>query len=83
MALNQEGLLLGAGAQALGACSPSLSLQTDIVKAIARLIEFYKHESCGQCTPCREGKCPRWGGGFLYGPPWAGRMTDRLCTLSK
>ncbi|NXR13724.1 NDUV1 dehydrogenase, partial [Semnornis frantzii] len=29
---------------------------TDIVKAIARLIEFYKHESCGQCTPCREGE---------------------------
>jgi NADH-quinone oxidoreductase subunit F len=28
---------------------------TDIVKAIARLAEFYKHESCGQCTPCREG----------------------------
>ncbi|XP_069609057.1 NADH dehydrogenase [ubiquinone] flavoprotein 1, mitochondrial [Ranitomeya imitator] len=28
---------------------------TDIVRAIARLIEFYKHESCGQCTPCREG----------------------------
>ncbi|NXB43778.1 NDUV1 dehydrogenase, partial [Leucopsar rothschildi] len=28
---------------------------TDIIKAIARLIEFYKHESCGQCTPCREG----------------------------
>jgi NADH dehydrogenase (ubiquinone) flavoprotein 1 len=27
----------------------------DIVKCIARLIEFYKHESCGQCTPCREG----------------------------
>ncbi|NXD45157.1 NDUV1 dehydrogenase, partial [Copsychus sechellarum] len=35
--------------------SPSLSSQTDIIKAIARLIEFYKHESCGQCTPCREG----------------------------
>lgn len=30
--------------------------QTDIVKAIARLIMFYKHESCGQCTPCREGE---------------------------
>lgn len=30
-------------------------LQTDIIRAIARLIEFYKHESCGQCTPCREG----------------------------
>src|SRR5690606_14115989 len=28
---------------------------TDIVKAIARLSAFYKHESCGQCTPCREG----------------------------
>eukprot|EP00128_Syssomonas_multiformis_P012211 Colp12_sorted_trinity150504_noHs@27985 len=28
---------------------------TDIVKAIARLADFYKHESCGQCTPCREG----------------------------
>ena len=28
---------------------------TDIVYAIARLSEFYKHESCGQCTPCREG----------------------------
>jgi len=29
--------------------------QYDIVQAIARLITFYKHESCGQCTPCREG----------------------------
>ena len=28
---------------------------TDIVEAIARLSHFYKHESCGQCTPCREG----------------------------
>ena len=27
---------------------------TDIVKAIARFAAFYKHESCGQCTPCRE-----------------------------
>lgn len=32
-----------------------MNKQTDLVKAIARLIEFYKHESCGQCTPCREG----------------------------
>uniref|UniRef100_S4RZW6 NADH dehydrogenase [ubiquinone] flavoprotein 1, mitochondrial n=1 Tax=Petromyzon marinus TaxID=7757 RepID=S4RZW6_PETMA len=32
-----------------------LGSQTDVVKAIARLMEFYKHESCGQCTPCREG----------------------------
>jgi NADH-quinone oxidoreductase subunit F len=29
--------------------------QTDIIKAIWRLAAFYKHESCGQCTPCREG----------------------------
>ena len=28
---------------------------TDIIRAIARLSRFYKHESCGQCTPCREG----------------------------
>jgi NADH-quinone oxidoreductase subunit F len=28
---------------------------TDVIKAIARLSRFYKHESCGQCTPCREG----------------------------
>ncbi len=28
---------------------------TDLIAAIARLAHFYKHESCGQCTPCREG----------------------------
>jgi len=33
---------------------------TDIVKAIARLSKFYKHESCGQCTPCREGLGWMW-----------------------
>jgi NADH-quinone oxidoreductase subunit F len=33
---------------------------TDIVKAIARLSKFYKHESCGQCTPCREGTGWMW-----------------------
>ncbi|XP_070534909.1 NADH dehydrogenase [ubiquinone] flavoprotein 1, mitochondrial-like [Ptychodera flava] len=32
-----------------------MNKQADIVRCIARLIEFYKHESCGQCTPCREG----------------------------
>merc|ERR1740128_895071 len=32
-----------------------MNKQTDVVKAIARLAMFYKHESCGQCTPCREG----------------------------
>ncbi|MBF0093484.1 MAG: NADH-quinone oxidoreductase subunit NuoF [Alphaproteobacteria bacterium] len=33
---------------------------TDIVRAIARLSRFYKHESCGQCTPCREGTGWMW-----------------------
>jgi NADH-quinone oxidoreductase subunit F len=32
----------------------------DVVKAIARLSRFYKHESCGQCTPCREGTGWMW-----------------------
>src|SRR5215472_11452908 len=33
---------------------------TDVVKAIQRLAYFYKHESCGQCTPCREGTGWMW-----------------------
>ena len=32
----------------------------DIVKCIARIARFYKHESCGQCTPCREGSGWMW-----------------------
>lgn len=32
-----------------------MNQQTDLIKAIHRLSSFYKHESCGQCTPCREG----------------------------
>ena len=39
---------------------------TDIVKAIWRLAKFYKHESCGQCTPCREGT------------GWMMRMLERM-----
>jgi NADH-quinone oxidoreductase subunit F len=39
---------------------------TDLIKAIARLSAFYKHESCGQCTPCREGT------------GWMMRMMNRL-----
>ncbi len=39
---------------------------TDIIAAIARLSHFYKHESCGQCTPCREGT------------GWIMRMMDRF-----
>ena len=33
---------------------------TDVIKAIARLSKFYMHESCGQCTPCREGTGWLW-----------------------
>lgn len=40
---------------------------TDLVRAITRLAAFYKHESCGQCTPCREGT------------GWMWRMMERLC----
>jgi NADH-quinone oxidoreductase subunit F len=39
---------------------------TDIIKAIWRFSKFYKHESCGQCTPCREGT------------GWMMRVMDRL-----
>ncbi len=41
---------------------------TDIVRAISRISYFYKHESCGQCTPCREGT------------GWMWRMMQRLET---
>ncbi len=37
-----------------------MNRQTDIIKAIARLSYFYKNESCGQCTPCREGTGWMW-----------------------
>lgn len=33
---------------------------TDVIKAIARLSKFYMHESCGQCSPCREGTGWMW-----------------------
>jgi NADH-quinone oxidoreductase subunit F len=33
---------------------------TDVIKAIERLSHFYMHESCGQCTPCREGTGWMW-----------------------
>lgn len=37
-----------------------MNRDTDIIRAIARLAYFYKHESCGQCTPCREGTGWMW-----------------------
>ena len=41
---------------------------TDLVRGIARLSKFYWHESCGQCTPCREGT------------GWLARMMARMVT---
>ena len=32
----------------------------DVVRAVARLAKFFMHESCGQCTPCREGTGWMW-----------------------
>lgn len=39
---------------------------TDVVKTIARIAHFYRHESCGQCTPCREGT------------PWLEKLMNRF-----
>jgi len=43
-----------------------ISKNQDIIKCMARIAKFYKHESCGQCTPCREG-CG-----------WMWRMLERM-----
>ena len=37
-----------------------LLMDFDIIRAMARISYFYKHESCGQCTPCREGMGWMW-----------------------
>ncbi len=47
--LKEAGTALGTAAIIV------MNKSTDIIAAIARLSHFYKHESCGQCTPCREG----------------------------
>ncbi|QOL80634.1 NADH-quinone oxidoreductase subunit NuoF [Pseudooceanicola spongiae] len=47
-------------------CMIIMDQNTDVVKAVWRLAKFFKHESCGQCTPCREGT------------GWMMRVMDRL-----
>jgi NADH-quinone oxidoreductase subunit F len=47
--LQQAGSMSGSGAIIV------LDDTTDMVEALANIAEFYAHESCGQCTPCREG----------------------------
>ncbi|MAQ86311.1 NADH-quinone oxidoreductase subunit NuoF [Psychromarinibacter halotolerans] len=49
-------------------CMIVMDQSTDVVKAVWRLSKFFKHESCGQCTPCREGT------------GWMMRVMDRLVT---
>ena len=59
-ALREVGSSLGTAAVIV------MDSSTDVIKAIWRLSKFYKHESCGQCTPCREGT------------GWMMRVMDRL-----
>ncbi|HUD48664.1 MAG TPA: NADH-quinone oxidoreductase subunit NuoF [Candidatus Baltobacteraceae bacterium] len=47
--LQQAGSMSGSGAIIV------MDDTTDIVAALANIADFYSHESCGQCTPCREG----------------------------
>jgi NADH-quinone oxidoreductase subunit F len=47
--------LIAAGSMSGSGALIVMDDSTDIVKALANISEFYAHESCGQCTPCREG----------------------------
>ncbi|MGB3247047.1 MAG: NADH-quinone oxidoreductase subunit NuoF [Sulfitobacter sp.] len=49
-------------------CMIVMDQNTDVIKAVWRLAKFFKHESCGQCTPCREGT------------GWMMRVMERLVT---
>ena len=49
-------------------CMIVMDNSVDVIKAVWRLSAFFKHESCGQCTPCREGT------------GWMMRVMDRLVT---
>ena len=58
---------LGAVKSGLGTAAVMvMDNSTDVIAAITRLSKFYRHESCGQCTPCREGT------------GWMWRMMERL-----
>ncbi len=61
------------GIMAAGSMSGSSGMMVmddsiDIVEALANITAFYAHESCGQCTPCREGSL------------WTKKITARMCT---
>ena len=48
-AMNKIGTFMGSAAIIV------FDEDTDVVKLLHRIVQFYNHESCGQCTPCREG----------------------------
>ena len=58
--------LIAAGSMSGSSAIIVMDDSTDIVKALANIAEFYAHESCGQCTPCREGSL------------WMSKALDRL-----
>src|SRR5438552_1700306 len=47
--------LISAGSMSGSGAIIVLDDSTDIIQALSNIAEFYAHESCGQCTPCREG----------------------------
>ena len=49
---------------------------TDVIDAIARLSYFYKHESCGQCTPCRSVHTHQQGIRFPTSMVWYGLKSN-------
>jgi NADH-quinone oxidoreductase subunit F len=59
-AMAEAGTMLGCGSVIV------MDDTTDIVKQVRRMTDFYAHESCGQCTPCREGTA------------WAARILRRI-----
>jgi len=56
--------LIAAGSMSGSSAIIAMDDSTDIVEALANIAEFYAHESCGQCTPCREGSL--WMSKALY-----------------
>ena len=58
--ISKAGSMLGSGAVIV------MDDSRDMVESLLRLSYFYQHESCGQCTPCREGT------------GWLWRMVDRI-----
>ncbi len=63
--MDFDGLAAAGSSLATGAVVV-MDKSTDLIRAVQRLMHFYHHESCGQCTPCREGT------------GWMARVMDRL-----